>query len=294
MSTEHDDDDDSLFAVIRSSRRKPEQVARWHHAGEVPTYKLLRDPYSLSELNGYDHCLAFWRENETLTYILPRGVHDWPIFDDNQKALSLEFDESHQSGTIYIVGRSDKALADTTAFVMGIEKPAEASTYLYICPYREPAYTYPALGSQCLTRIFDKAPSRQVKIAGFTLSAGQTMFLATRPHPVHLSLCYCKIEDEGTAFVNALENRKSLFGSLDIKWCQTFHYDNLRRILQVDTLNHLEFPLLMNPGKLSLLPFSAQVVSLQHEIHSSSLVNADLLSLNIVAKKTNSQSLSRS
>lgn len=40
-----------LLEVIPSFQRTPEQVAHWRHAGELPTYKFLRDPLNLEELN---------------------------------------------------------------------------------------------------------------------------------------------------------------------------------------------------------------------------------------------------
>ena len=78
-----------LFAVIPFTRRKPEQVARLQKGGEMPTYKLLQEPFSLQEIKEYGPCLPIWRDNETLTYVKPCNIHDGPGLDADQRFLSF-------------------------------------------------------------------------------------------------------------------------------------------------------------------------------------------------------------
>ena len=66
-------DTSALFELIPPFLCRPEQVAHWHDMGEGPTHKLLRHPVDLNELNAYKYCMAFWRKNGTLTYLVPHG-----------------------------------------------------------------------------------------------------------------------------------------------------------------------------------------------------------------------------
>lgn len=90
-------------------------------------------------------------------------------------------------------------------------------------------------------------------------------------------------EDGGTAFVDALQKRKSSFGSLTLVDSLPLNDDNLKRLLQVDTIDHLDLTSLNH--ELDLLPFSAQVDYLDYLISSSSLLEGDMLSLNVVTNK---------
>jgi hypothetical protein len=58
----------------------------------------------------------------------------------------------------------------------------------------------------------------------------------------------------------------------------------MRRLLQINTIDHL-FISLWRAEELALLPFTAQVESLSYEFSASSLSEADVQSLHIVARK---------
>ena len=101
-----------LFEEIPSSLRKPEQ-ARWRKGGESPTYKFVRNPVYLEEINKDGRAVAIWRENGTLTYVSPRDTDDFPDVIDS-KFLSLEFGD--EGLELHIVGTTDNAIAETAAF----------------------------------------------------------------------------------------------------------------------------------------------------------------------------------
>jgi hypothetical protein len=90
-------------------------------------------------------------------------------------------------------------------------------------------------------------------------------------------------EDKGTAFVDALQKRITLFGSLAIG-CDALNDENLKLLLDLDVLTHLQLPFVEN-DELALLPLAAKVESLDYRIFSASALDTDLSALNIVAKK---------
>jgi hypothetical protein len=117
------------------------------------------------------------------------------------------------------------------------------------------------------------------------LSAEQSAALAMRPYAKTSEFRYCSFKDNGTAFVDALENRQSSFGSLifEEETCN-LSVQNLKRLFQVDVIEHLELPLWKNADDIGLFPLTAKVDSLSCFVGTESL-KADLSELNILASK---------
>lgn len=184
---------------------------------------------------------------------------------------------------IEIVGKNDEAIAETAAFFMGLKQSAEGNPLLHICGSGN-RFDFRSAGSQCLSHMLDVAPSREVEFNNIILSAEQCTVLATRSYPTQFCFWGCTFEDGGTAFVDALESRESSFGELFFGEGAQFSDDNLKRLIQVHSIDHLFFPRLDNK-ELALLALSAQAVSLSYDIDSTFLSEADIQSLNIVTKK---------
>ena len=282
MSKENEDTS-LLLGVIPPFLRTPEQVACWYNSGESHTYQLLRKPINLEEIDKYKYSTAIWRENGTLTYFSPCYI-DFP--DDSQTYLTVSFES--RGLTLYTVGRSDDAIAETAAYFMELEETTEESSSFEI---RSPGgeFDFGSAQTQCLTRLFEAAPSRHVRFEYLALSAAQSVAVALTPHPTRLRLYGCSFEDGGTAFVDALQERQSTFGSLDFVSSLEFagttalNDDNLKRLFQVDKIERLTLPRLKD--ELALLPFSARADYLDYTITSASLLSADLQSLDIVTAK---------
>ena len=100
---------------------------------------------------------------------------------------------------------------------------------------------------------------------------------------MHSRFSACDFEDEGTAFIDAMQKRTSVFGVLLFKPSTGLSDANLRLLLQIDTMQHLGLPRLNS--KLALLPFSARVDYLDYEISSSLLSEDNLRSLSIVTSE---------
>ena len=174
-------DTSPFFEVIPPLLCEPDQVPRWYNGGEALTYKLLREPWNLEELNKYKHCLAIWRDNSTLTYVTPQGSDNGPI----NSALCLAFLDN--GPTLNIAGNSNVVAAATAAYFVGFDCPTEGSSHLVVESMGSRKFYFYAAGSRCFTKIFKVAPSRPVTLTRIQLSGPLSITLATRLHTADLS-----------------------------------------------------------------------------------------------------------
>ncbi len=91
-----------------------------------------------------------------------------------------------------------------------------------------------------------------MQLSGLTLSQAQSTVLATRPYPVNLILLNSmRFQDDGTAFVDALESRQTPFGILHLNCREENHNREggdqicltgtvLQRLFQTNTIERLE------------------------------------------------------
>jgi hypothetical protein len=200
----HEEEDiDPLLELIPSSLRRTEQVSRWFKRKDAPTYIFRRKPASLDELHRYlcNGRMAIWRDNGTLTYVTSSSLFDYP--ESRQKYLSLMY---YGTGPCFsIIGETDSALVETATFFLSLKATITENSSLSVDVSTTYNIDFRAARCQCLMHIFEEAPSRKVTFGGLTLSAEQSSILATRTHPVQLSLLNCVFEDEGSAFLDALE-----------------------------------------------------------------------------------------
>ncbi|GAX13005.1 hypothetical protein FisN_2HuN07 [Fistulifera solaris] len=201
--------------------------------------------------------------------------------DYSQRYLLLS---SWEKGpTFYIIGKSDDAIAQTAAYFLNLEESTLKNNPYLLVRFNRTDFDFRAAGDQCLQRLMDTVPSFQMELNAIKLSVAQSVALATRPQPMWLYMSECIFEDKGTAFVDALKMRTAAFGSLAID-CDALNDENLKLLLDLEVLDHLELPILEN-DELALLPLTAKVESLDYCIFSASALDTDLSVLNIVAKK---------
>ena len=271
-----------LLEEIPSSRCEPEQVARFSYVKDAPTYKLLRNPFRLGEINDHGRLMALWRENGTLTYVSSYGVNGSPEY--GQRYLSLNF---YRSGLkMDIVGSTDDAIAETAAFFMSLEDRLDGcqSSDVILDTYGGSAIDFRAAGAQCFLHMFDVAPCRDLRLSMLKLSAEQSAALTRGPYSIHLILSQCFFEDEGTAFVGALLNRESNFGSLSFEESTGLSDENLKGLLQVAMIQYLSLPLLNN-DELAIVAFTSQAKSLDYDISYEALRKADMESLHVATAR---------
>jgi hypothetical protein len=273
-----------LLAEIPSADCKPEQVARWNQGRETPTFRLLRDPMNLEELNELESCVAIWRDNETLTYVAPKNLFGRSLFEAKEDSLFIPFYDIELK--LEIVGKADYAIAETAAYFMGLTDAAKTSASqvaLYYNSLKNNELDFIAAGSYCFSQVL-RLPSSGLSLFNLTLSPAQSETLAENSHPVQVSFLNCVLEDGGTSFINALEHRQSKFGSLGIDERTTLADENLDRLLQLNVMDHLSLPSL-DPEERALCAFAVQVESLKYAIWLPTLLKADFQSFQVVAKK---------
>ncbi len=245
-------------------------------------YQLLRTPLNLGEPNAEDDCLAIWRDNANVDVCNTIRCHRLSQLWQYRPVLGIY---SLYGPKLYIVGRTEKAIAETAAFFLSLAGQREADLDLVIAS--RSSFDFRLVGSQGLNYLYATTSSRNLTLRYLTLSVEQSIFLATRPHPMQVTVQFCNFEDQGTEFVDALASRKTSFGSLAYRLPyhddKPFADDIMRRLLQVDTIKELNLSCLQD--ELALLPFSARVEYLDYEIDTSSLLEADLQCLEIVTKK---------
>jgi hypothetical protein len=157
----------------------------------------------MEKRSGHDNGTLICLGDAANTAFLDRNVQ---FFLDNQF-----------EGSIY--GKTDAAIAETSTFFWSLQRPGESSrlvTYLFTLN-RDQNFRLAAVQPQQLARILDSNPARLYFFAGGTWNIEQSVILAARSS-FKLSLGHlCNaFDDDGTAFVEAIMNRRSSFGSLSM------------------------------------------------------------------------------
>jgi hypothetical protein len=205
--------------------------------------------------------------------------------------VSLTLDD--EGFDLTIVGSTDDVISQTAAFFISLMRPPTNISGLSISNefYDHHPFNFGAAGCRCLVDLFETLPSLQVTFQNLTLSAAQSNVLATRLRPIDMAIWDSNFADGGNAFVSALQGRGSPFGSLTFQ-CDGRDFididdDIFKRLLEVDTIQHLHLPYqyVDRNHELILAPFSAKVESLNYYIWSDDITVADLESLVIHTSK---------
>ncbi len=301
------DDDAPLFELIPQNEMSPEQRAfRRNPDIDVPLYRLLREPTHLNEFDLEQNCdIAIWRENHTIIYLSYSPLHDY-----NEENPFLERTVSFailgRASFIYLYGsihgKSDAAIAETITFFWSLKQWEGKNSCLEIGnifhQYEEGnIFDFSALQPKQLSQILDANPTRHYDIKLGTWSAEQSVILATRPYPLHLTLarvyveredCFC-FSDGGKAFLGALEKRHSCLGKFTFcLWTKgrnviPVSHTNLTRLFKLTDVFE-QITVESADEKSVLLPFTAQVNALKYQFYAEYLQQADLESLDIATK----------
>lgn len=253
----------------------------------IPIYRFLRDPTHLEELDWKSfEKLYIWRENQTVICLSNHTLASYPL-----RHVSFVLYHNQQylfKGAIY--GLSDDTIAETVTFFWSIPCGTESRidwghTGLF-------GFSITNLRNEQLTRILDANPRRLWEISSGRWSAEQTVLFANRPGLLNVrwtsSPMDLSFEDHCTAFVNALEQRQSSFGSLGLTFDDPDELplsdENLRKLLQLDQVFQ-RLTLFRLPPEMNQLPLSARVQTLEYLIEARCYEPSDFTSLPIVAKE---------
>ncbi|GAX17691.1 hypothetical protein FisN_10Lu411 [Fistulifera solaris] len=128
-----------------------------------------------------------------------------------------------------IYGTSDAAIAETATWFWSLphfKGRKKAGLEIGYCRFDGvPSFDFAALQPEQLARILDANPQRMITIDEGTWTVQQAVVLATRSYPLRLTfgrkIGDFNFVDNGTAFVEALAKRKSLFGIYALRPLQT-------------------------------------------------------------------------
>lgn len=237
-----------LLEVISKDQLPLDQQDRWSDVDIV--HKLLREPRDIHELKHCKDMMAILHDSGTLIFVFP-GLWRNLGLPRRDKSLILTFYEDGKNictMTCAITGPSDDAIADTATFLWSLHHPEnnKNSSLAIRNSGHGSGFDFRAIRQEQLARMFEKNPTRHVEFSHLTISAEQSVILATMIHPVHLRFgCFSVIEDNGDALTSALQNRQSPFGYLNFSavncnddkiWLSD---SNVQRILQIPFINEL-------------------------------------------------------
>jgi hypothetical protein len=193
-----------------------------------------------------------------------------------------------------IYGRTDEAVIETATFLWSLPYTGDGHNCLEI---RHAGLfdlnRFAAFRPEQLTRILDANTKRIYEIQAGCWTPEQSLVFATRPYPLYLKIHYSPnkrgnffFQDDGTAFVEALEQRESSFGTLALVFSKKeevpFSNENLKRLLTLENIIDTIFVCTVN-DECALLPFSAKVKDLEYAFEANSMQLSDFESLQIVA-----------
>ncbi len=266
---------------------------RVHWEPDISLYKLSREPEYLFEFSLYGQRMIICHDNGTFTYISThshwvkkhcryRSLH---LLCGNDSNVSCN-KEAHLKYTFLceILGKTSDAIAETAALFWSLKGLDEISAPFTIVSYNG-YFDFNAVKADHLVRIFEKNSNRSLHLKMMRFNAAQSRVLATRPDRIGLILeSTCCFEDDGEAFIHALQNRQSSFGTFGLSGNISIIFkENLKRLLQLTTFDKLTLSFL--PENLVDLPFSAPVRSLDYTINNLSVLSRQFEPLDIMAKE---------
>ncbi|GAX17710.1 hypothetical protein FisN_10Lu428 [Fistulifera solaris] len=267
----------------------------------VDLYTILREPDHLSEIyEGQNDFLSILCDNETII-CLKRGLALYLT----PKKRCISFHIYNGDTLLYdaIYGKEDAAVAETATWLWSLKVPKDVKTALHVNSVavysgmeESREFDFAAIGPEQLIRILESNPTRMLQLQVATWTSEQARILATRPFPLKLTINYEHMymseedKDDGTIFIDALEQRQSTFGSLLLD-VDTLHSNgffsissiNLDRLAKLTIFDKLA---VAYPRQESVLvPFAAKAHELDYKINAQYVEPSDFESLEIVTTK---------
>jgi hypothetical protein len=256
-------------------------------------YKFKRTPCA-EELKHLTGLLAIRQANNTLIVTgVSFGCVDREIFFQGNHAfegsliqqVALAYDEKYiytKSGSFgcTIIGRSDYAIAETAAFVWGLE--SDNQTMHVHCNER---FDFGVVLNEQLGLLLRNRQSK-IELVVSNISPVQAKYIAQVPHPIALELgnSLDSFADGGYAFVESIQGRESPFGSLRLsREIRAPLGVCFQRLLLCESIDNLEISCFVGPLLIrELLLASAKAVSFTIDISDS--LRLDWTTIEIVPK----------
>lgn len=288
------DTNESLLELISESQLELHQVPAVmnNRKAALPTYKFRRPP-SIEELKQLTGLFSIWQANKTLILTEIPTVHGSGVivYHDSEnsciRCVSLADNRCFwfSSGFLRctIIGKSDHAIAETAAFLWGLDSD---SHFKDICCLNE-RFNFGVVSTEQLGLLFRNSPTMQVCLHVCDISPVQSKFLAQMPYPIFLSLeeSLGSFSDGGHAFADSLLRlrRNSSFGSLKLWKIEEQQNDTFQRLLQAKAMDKLELSC-ARPQQIRQL-LSASVKSIAFTIKVRDSLAMDWSTVEILPKE---------
>ncbi len=248
----------------------------------LPIYRLDQEPTHLHELLSCN-CTKFciWRDNQTV--IVVEVAFTRSIYVPSTSWL-IQQTYPHSTRFFSIMGFNETAIAETATFVLSLQNSEPDSMQFN--------FDVDSIREDQMDSFLDVNPQRVWEFEFQTWTVEQSIRMATRPGPLKIHLYTpstihggFSFTDGGTAFVDALQQRTSIFGSLCLHFNRRnpFTTENYVRLLQLERVVEKLELYMFRPD--ALLPFQAQVHSLNYRIDDYEMEKTDFETLPIVAKE---------
>ncbi|GAX17696.1 hypothetical protein FisN_10Lh407 [Fistulifera solaris] len=257
---------------------------------DVRMYCLLREPEHLEEFDWETNEKIIWCDNDTIICVCSRDMLQYD--ETSYFSFSIER-ENFLHGTVF--GKTDAAIAETATWLLSLSSLRKFNKVIvggYATSITRKHFDVASFSAKQLTQILGANPTRCISFIASQLTTEQIVYLAKRPFPISLKLNRYQstddkgLRDEGTTLVDALENRQSAFGSLELDASSNrpiMSRANLERLLRLDfIIDKLSLDFLH--ADIVLSPFVARVQALNYNFTVKDLRPEDFETLDIVAK----------
>ncbi|GAX17709.1 hypothetical protein FisN_10Lu427 [Fistulifera solaris] len=286
---------ESLWELIPGEQLTRRQQRLRHELFGKPLelYRFRQDPSHLNEIEVEANSgIMILRTNRTIIFVgrtRPLSTERRAIF------FTLWLEKFPLNCAIY--GKTDVAIAETATWFWSLKHAETKRAALHVNNTFPNVYGMPSrnfdftvLRPDQLSRILESNPQRKLWLEVGTFSPEQAVIMATRPCTLNLEFVYGfltePITDDGTAFLNALEQRQTIFGSLCLHGSQAraipLSRVKMERLARLELFDNLT--ILFPNEESALVPFSATAGEIHLQVRAEYVRPRDFDSLDIVTK----------
>ncbi len=212
----------------------------------LPSYAFRRVP-EMEELKQLRGLFAICQANQT---VILTGRPSGPVghclwFSDagGFRCVHLEHDDRYIGYTswvhhYFIIGKSDYAIAETAAFLWGIDGGNHSRCIE--CP--DNRFDFGAVSIWQLAILFLRSFNAKIQLTATRISHVQSDFLAQMPFPISLTLMrsFDSFLDGGNLFVELILQRATTFGRLALLEFEERHNITFRRLLHAEAIDMID------------------------------------------------------
>ncbi|GAX21197.1 hypothetical protein FisN_26Lh153 [Fistulifera solaris] len=307
-----------MLEIILVDELSPEQASfrpmSFVRPDSLFVFRMLKEPRYLHDIDWELYRrknITIWRDNNGTLISVGPSAH--LLYEERNVCFEMIRSSDILQTTLKcaIYGKTDATIAETATFFWSLPDKRDRDPRLAVGTFQsynpEHVFDFSALQPEQLVSIMDANPKRVIEIHNGIWSTEQAETLVTRPYPIHLKFVtlhgsrkvaladgrrVCAFKDGGRAFVEALEQRQSSFGSLFITYDRNacdkgempVAHEYLERILKLDIFESFAVGPILDK-ECALLPFVMTTDALHYEISAKTFESSHFASLRIVPRE---------